>query len=300
VKNYVAAIAAVFVCGAVSNAAAEPPPEPVVRLITEAAATGNPVVLKDTVDVAKRTYPGSAAEIDVLVANLQARAEAARLARLQQQGFFEGWSGEGELGASQTTGTIRNTTVAAGIKLNKLGVDWQHHIIGLVDYQRSRGVTTADRELASYEADYSFTPVLFANGLLQWEQDRFAGFSHRYTESFGAGYWIFKLPGFAWQVSGGPALRQASLIDGTKQNDVSARGATQVIWTIMPGTILSEDAGIYVGGKDNTYSSTTALTTQIFGSLSARLSFNINVESQPPPGIDNTSTISRFTLVYNF
>ena len=298
--NRIWTIAAILSCALVTNALAEPPPEPIVRLITEAAATGNPVVLKDTVDVAKRTYPGSMAEIDALVANLQAQAEAARLARLQQLGFFEGWSGEGEIGASQTTGTARNTTVAAGLKLNKDGIDWQHHIIGLVDYQHSNGVTTADRELASYEADYSFTPVLFASGLLQWEQDRFAGFSHRYTEALGVGYWIFKLPAFAWQVSAGPALRQAALINGTKQNDVSARGATQVLWTIMPGTMLSEDAGIYVGGKDNTYSSTTALTTQIFGSLSARLSFNINVESNPPPGIDDTSTISRFTLVYNF
>ena len=299
-KIHAVAIAAIFVCGTVSNALAEPPPEPVVRLITEAVATGNPAVLKDTVDIAKRTYPGSAAEIDVLVVRLQAEADAARLARLQQLGFFEGWSGEGEIGASQTTGTIRNTTIAAGVKLNKLGIDWQHHLIGLVDYQRSKGVTTADRELASYEADYSFTPVFFASGLVQWEQDRFAGFSHRFTEALGVGYWISNLQDFRWQVSAGPALRQASLINGTKQNDVSARGATQVLWTIMPGTVLSEDAGIYVGGKDNTYSSTTALTTQIFGSLSARVSFNINVESQPPPGIDNTSTISRFTLVYNF
>ena len=299
-KSCVFAIAAIFVCGTVSNAFAEPPPEPVVRLITEAAASGNPAVLANTVDVAKRTYPGSAAEIDALVANLQAQAEAMRVARLQQLGFFEGWSGEGEIGASETTGTIKNTTIAAGIKLNKLGIDWQHHIIGLVDYQHSKGVTTADRELASYEADYNITPVLFANGLVQWEQDRFAGFSHRFTESLGVGYSIFKLPNFTWQVSGGPAFRQASLIDGTKQNAVSARGATQVTWTIMPGTVLSEDAGIYIGGKDNTYTSTTALTTQIFGNLSARLAFDINIESNPPPGIDGTSTISRFTLVYNF
>ena len=287
-------------CLTAFSAIAEPPPEPVVRLITEAAATGNPAVLKDTVDVAKRTYPGSAAEIDALVANLQAQAEAMRLARLQQQGFLEGWSGEGEIGAAETTGTVSNTTVSAGIKLNKAGIEWQHHLIGLVDYQRSKGVTTANRELASYEADFNFTPVLFANGLVQWEQDRFAGFDRRFTESLGLGYWIFKLPDFTWQLSGGPAFRQASLINSTKQNDISARAATQIAWIIIPGTVLSEDAGVYAGGKDNTYTSTTALTTQVFGNLSARLSFNINVESKPPPGIDNTSTISRFTLVYNF
>ena len=293
-------LAAIFCFGLTSTAFAEPPPEAVVRLITQAAATGNPAVLKTTVDLAKMTYPASAAEIDALVANLQAQADATRIARLQQQGFFEGWSGEGEVGAAETTGTVKNTTISAGIKLNKVGIDWQHHIIGLVDYQRSAGLTTANRELASYEADFNFTPVLFANGLIQWEQDRFAGFTRRYTESCGAGYTILKTPNFSWQASAGPALRQAWLINGTKDDSVSARGATQASWTIVPGTVLSEDAGVYLGGKDNTYTSTTAITTQIFGSLSARLAFNINVESNPPPGITNTSTITRLTLVYNF
>jgi len=135
---------------------------------------------------------------------------------------------------------------------------------------------------------------------VQWEQDRFAGFNRRFTESLGVGYIIFSSPAVSWQVSGGPALRQATFINGTTESDVSGRGATQFLWNITPATVFSEDAGIYVGGRDNTYSSTTAITTKIFGDLSARLSFNLNIESNPPPGIENTSTISRFTLVYNF
>ncbi len=293
-------LAAIIYCAFLASAAAEPPPEPIVRLITEAAKTGNAVMLRDAADLAKRTYPGSAAEIDALVANLQAQAEAARIAKLQEQGFLEGWSGEGEIGASQTTGSSRNTTIAAGIKLNKIGLDWQHHLAGLVDYQHSNGSTTANREVASYEADYKFSPLFFTNGLLQWEQDRFAGFNHRFTESLGLGYVILGGPVFAWQVSAGPALRQASFINGRTENDISGRGATSFLWNITAATVFSEDAGFYLGGRDNTYSSTTAITTKIFGDLSARLSFNINIESSPPPGIENTSTISRFTLVYNF
>lgn len=293
-------IAAIVYGGLVTSALAEPPPEPIARLITEAAKSGNPVMLKDTADLAKRTYPASAAEIDALVANLQAQAEAARVAKLQEQGLFEGWSGEGEIGASQTTGSSRNTTIAAGIKLNKNGLDWQHHLAGLVDYQHSNGNTTANREVASYEADYKFSPDFFTNGLVQWEQDRFAGFTRRFTELLGLGYNILGGPVFTWVVSGGPALRQATFTNSTTENDISARGATSFLWNITAATVLSEDAGVYVGGRDNTYSSTTAITTKIFGNLSARLSFNINIESNPPPGIENTSTISRFTLVYSF
>ncbi len=294
-----AGVALIAICVA-SSAWAEAPPEPIVRLITEAAKTGDAAKLDQAAAASKTAYPQSAAEIDTLVASLRAQAEMARIARLQQAGFFEGWSGEGEIGASETTGTSHNTTVAAGIKLNKDGIDWQHHIIGLIDYQRSNGVTTANRDLASYEADYHFSPQLFATGLVQWEQDKFAGFNRRFTETFGAGYQIINTPAFTWQISGGPAWRQTSLITGRSESDLSAHGATQFAWHLTAATVFTEDAGLYVGGRDDTYYSTTALTTNILGNLSARLSFNINVESNPPPGIQNTSTISRVTLVYSF
>jgi putative salt-induced outer membrane protein len=294
-----AAAAALCIC-VCSTALAVPPPEPIVRLITEAARTGDPAKLDQAAALAKNAYPGSAAEIDSLVANLRAEAEAARINRLQQEGFLEGWSGEGEVGAAQTTGNSRNTTIAAGIKLNRNGIDWQHHFVGLVDYQHSNGRTTANRELASYEADYRFSPLFFANGLVQWEQDPFAGFNHRFTETVGAGLIIVTDQVVSWQVSGGPAWRQTSFIMGHSESDISARAATQFIWHIAAATAFTEDAGLYVGGRDATYYSTTAITTSIFGSLSARLSFNINIESNPPPGIENTSTISRATLVYSF
>ena len=201
-------------------------------------------------------YPGSAVEIDALVANLRAQAAAARLARLREEGFFAGWSGEGEAGASQTTGTARNTNVALGVKPNRVGIDWEHHLAGLVDYQRSDGRTTANRELASYEADYNFAPALKAIGLVQWEQDPFAGFNRRLTETAGLAYIIFSTPDLVWLASAGPACRQTRFTDGRTGSDLSGHGATNFTWHITPGTVFTEDAGFYVGGRDNTYYST--------------------------------------------
>lgn len=279
---------------------ADPIPEPVIQIITEAANTGNPATLQSVVDLAKKTNPRSVAEIDALVANLKQQADAARTARLASQGFFEGWAGEGEVGASLTTGTSKDKTLALGIHLTKDGLDWRHKIIGLANYQHSNGNTTAENYLASYEANYKITPRLFALGLLQWEQNRFAGFSRRYTESLGLGYTILDTTQFNWQISGGPALRQTKLITGESESDTSARAGTAFLWNISRTTVFSEELGAYLGGSDNTYFSTTALTTKIMGDVSARASFNISSESNPPPGIDSTNTITRFTLVYSF
>jgi putative salt-induced outer membrane protein len=95
-------------------------------------------------------------------------------------------------------------------------------------------------------------------------------------------------------------LRQARLISHKTESDVSARLATEFLWNISPSTAFSEDGGVYLGGSDSTYFSTTAVTSKILGDISARLSFNVTSESNPPPGIENTNTISRLTVVYSF
>jgi len=289
-------------CGAFlsSAASAEPIPEPIVRIIVEAAKTGDPARLLSTIDLAKTTNPNSVAEIDALAARLQMDAETARLEKLKAQKFFQGWTGEGEVGASMTTGTTNGKTVALGIHLTKEDLEWRHKFAGIANYQRNNDVTATERYLASYEGNYKFTPRLYAFGLLQWEQDRFAGFASRFSESLGMGYAIVDTPMFNWQISGGPALRQTKLITHEAQGDTSAHLDTVFLWNITPNTVFNEELGTYLGGSDSTYLSTTSLTTRIMGDLSARASFNITSESNPPPGIDNTNTITRFTLVYNF
>jgi putative salt-induced outer membrane protein len=269
-------------------------------MITEAARTGDAQTLDITADLARRTNPDSVAEIDALAAGLRAEAENARLAALREQGFFEGWSGSGEVGLSQTSGTSDNTTVAAGVTLTKDGLDWRHKLVGLANYQKSNGVTSAERYLASYEGNYKFNDRLFAFGLVQWERDTFAGFTRRFTESLGLGYTLFAGPPFHWEVSGGPAWRQTNYILGGSDNDLSARASTALAWEIFANTTLTEDAGVYIGGSSNTWFSTTALTTQVIEDISARFSFGVISESDPPPGISKTNTITRFTLVYDF
>ncbi|TAL00729.1 MAG: hypothetical protein EPO08_12745 [Rhodospirillaceae bacterium] len=79
------------------RAHAEPIPDPVVQIVTEAVKSGNATTIQATVEVAKKAYPKSSQEIDKLVADLKAQAEAERIARVRQQRFSQGWKGEGEL-----------------------------------------------------------------------------------------------------------------------------------------------------------------------------------------------------------
>jgi putative salt-induced outer membrane protein len=173
---------------------AEAIPEPVVKMITEAAKSGSPNTLHTVAGVAKKALPDSTAEIDALVAQFEHHAESERIARLEQQHFFQGWKGEGEIGASKVTGNTDSADVAVGVHLTKDGIKWAHKVNVTADYQYAQGVQSVDKYLIGYEANYKFNASFYSFGLAQWDRDYFAGFNNRMTESFGLGYNVLHTP----------------------------------------------------------------------------------------------------------
>jgi len=285
---------------AASPALASPLPDNIAAMIRAAADTGDAATLKTTADLAKKTNPDSAVEIDVLVADLQKAAEDQRLAKLESQGFFQGWKGQGQAGAAITTGNTESEGFSLGLNLSKEGVRWRHAILATADYARENGETSRNRQFASYEANYKFNDRWYALGLGSWEHDRFAGFDRRFSETIGVGYTVIKSPDMTLNLEAGPALRQTRYITGESENKFAGRAALGYAWTINPGIVLTEDATYYGQSGDSTITSITALTLKVRGALSVQGSFLINHESNPPLGLKQTDTTSRLTLVYGF
>ncbi|HVV26643.1 MAG TPA: DUF481 domain-containing protein [Rhizomicrobium sp.] len=283
-----------------ATAFAEPVPGKVADMIRAAAADGDAAELAATVKAAKKANPDSSAEIDALVSQLQAEADARHQADLERQGFFDGWSGQGEAGLSNSTGNTRSTTLALGLNFLKTGLRWDHALNGTVDYQRDNGVETKSRYFAGYNAHYKFDDRFYALGLLSWEGDRFSGFSSRLSESVGLGYFLLKEPDMSLSVEAGPALRQTDYIVGGSENSFAGRAAANYQWTILPDLVFTEAVSFYGESRDSTLISDTGLTVHLIGALSARASYHVQYESNPPLALEKTDTTSRLTLVYSF
>jgi putative salt-induced outer membrane protein len=281
-------------------AVAEPLPEPVAHMIITAAESADPAALAAVANTAKAGYPDAKDDIERLVKKLKADAETKRVAKLRRQRLYEGWSGEGEVGASHTSGSTNDTTLAIGMHAQKDGIKWRHKFAASAEYQRSNGVSGAEKYLVSYEANYKVSPRLYTVGLVQWEKDRFAGFYNRVTESVGLGYSIVHTPTVTWDATAGPAFRQTDLVAGPSDSTTELRLGTQVGWQLSPSTLLKEDAAVYVGGGNNTYQSITSLTAKVIGALAARTSFQVKKETSPLAGFSGIDTTSRLTLVYGF
>lgn len=279
-------------------ALADPIPPPVAAMIE--AAAGNPDQLKVVVDIARRTNPASTAEIDARVAGINAAAAKAREERLASQGALDGWTGNGELGGFISSGNTENRGLAVGVNLTKETRHWKHGFRGIVDYQEDQGVTSRERYFAGYEGNWKFTPRGFVVLALSYEKDRFTGFTSRFTEALGLGYRLVDGRRLTVSVDGGPALRQTMFTDGTSQSELALRAALNGKWVITPAISFTETATYYSDQRNSSLLSLSQLTARLNGRLSARMSFQVNNESNPPPGRENTDTVTRATLVYNF
>lgn len=287
---------------ALPAAAAIPPP--VEAMIREAARGGDAGTLNAVVRVAKATNPGETAAIDALggslLAEAQAKARREREERLASMDLFEGWVGEGQLGAGLTTGNTEEASAVIGVSLRRDGLRTRHKFAALVDYLHTNGRTTRQKFAVDYALNYTLDDGLYAVGTLGWERDIFAGYARRFTESLGLGYRAISRRRMTLDLEGGPALRQTLYTSGRSEDEFGARGSLAWRWTLLSGTILSEDASVVHAADNTTFSSRTALTTKLTGRLSARMSFNVQHETEPLFGRERTDTATRATLVYGF
>lgn len=303
-RRHSAAAAVLLTLSVMPQTAAAQIPAAVEAMIRAAAAGGSEAELKAVVKAAKATNPGIAGEIDALAdqefTRVQTDAAATREAQLRSQGYFEGWTGAGEAGFSFSGGNTKETSGVLGLKLVKDGVQIRHKAAALADYLRTNDETTREKFMASYGVDYKFSDRFYVYGQGMWERDRFGGYSRRFTESLGLGYTAIDRDDMSLNLEAGPSLRQTRYTTGESDSQLAGRASLAYFWTIREGLVFSQDAAALVGSGGSTLTSITALTTRLFGAVSARVSFNVEHETNPPPGLDKTDYATRLTGVYEF
>lgn len=292
-------------------------PEPVRAMIDAAIATGDESKVRIVADLARATNPADTGEIDAILATFDAQIAERKLAERAEQeekirtaGLFENWSGKGEFGAFRATGNSSNTGLTTGLTVEREGIDWRHRLTARADYQRANGVTTREQYLARYEPNYNISERFYIYALAQYERDRFQGFSGRYAISGGMGFQALKKDDIQLSVKAGPAYRVTEFIDGRRESRIAGLIGLDFDWSITDRLKLTQDtnavaeaggsAVAIIDSQTTSLDLITGLNATINSSLSARFSYAIEYDSNPPPGAVQTDTLSRVTLIYDF
>lgn len=286
-------------------------------MIDAAIAGGDADQVEAVIAAARAAFPNDGADIDAIWTAWQAQqtelaaAEAAREEEeIRQAGLFEHWSGQGQIGAFQSSGNSDEFGVTAALELEREGIAWEHNLRVTADYRRQNGTTSREQFLARYEPHYRISPRLFAFGLAQYERDRLQGYSSRYALSGGVGYKLIESETMELSVKAGPAYRVTRFTDGTNSSRLAGLLGVDFDWDISENVKLTQDANstVETGGEalliidsaNTSISATTGLEAGLSEALSARLSWTIEYDSNPPAGAVSTDTLTRFTLVYGF
>ncbi len=292
-------------------------PEPVRAMIDAAIATGDEAKVRTVIDLARTTNPEEGAELDSILAAYEADLAVAKAAEaaakeeeIRSAGLLENWSGKGEFGAFRATGNSSNTGVTAGLTAEREGIAWRHRLTGRIDYQRANGTTTREQFLARYEPNYNLSDDFYVYALAQYERDRFQGFSGRYAVSAGFGYQVLNKQDIQLSLKAGPAYRATEFVDGRSESRIAGLIGLDFDWTITDRLKLTQDtnavaetggsAVAIIDSRNTTLDFLTGLNAKINSSLSARFSYAVEYDSNPPPGAVQTDTLSRVTLIYDF
>ncbi len=293
---HIAAAALALAVPAVAHAA--PLPRPVADMIE--AAADDPDTLKAVVKAAKKANPDSIAEIDAQAAAAATRAAAEKVTKTANAGFLRGWTSKFEVGGSIKTGNTEEQAFTAAIEVDRETPRWEHNLNLTVDRKAESGELTTDRYFLAYSAQRKFSPRFYVVGVLWGERDPFAGYDFRFSESVGLGYRIIDAPDLKLRLEAGPGLRQAEYLGNDYQNTVAARGAGYLTWRLGPRLEFTQSLVSYLEAKNSTLLAATALTTKLEGNISAKASYEVRHEAEPPAGRQKTDTTSRLTLVFGF
>jgi putative salt-induced outer membrane protein len=282
-------------------------PAPVRAMIEAALEDEQEATVRAVLELARKTNPGSDAEIDAIrlayddrLAKAKQEREVARIEAIRTAGVFENWDGRGELGGFQSTGNADVIGFTAALTLNKRGYNWRHRLSGRADYQESEGVVGREQYLATYEPNLKLSERIFAFGLGQYEQDRFQGFRGRYTLSSGLRYELVDDGAVTLSAKAGPAWRSTDFVDGTNRNELAALGAFDLSWKVAENITLTNNSNLILQNSNSTLVSQSGAVAKVSGKLSVRLSHTVEYNTQPPAGSVTTDMLSRVTLIYDF
>lgn len=209
------------------------------------------------------------------------------------------WSGKAEVGASMATGNSDNQSANGALEATYKGDKWENALGFMGNYGNDGDTTTAQRWEVRGQTNYSFTERAYWFGAGRYDDDRFSAYDYQASLSTGLGYKFFDTEETKLWVQGGPGYRITKERETGDRNDgVIFRGNVGFEKQLTETTRIV-NLFLLETGSENTYlQNNLALVVKISGSLGLRVGYEVRHNTEVPPGIDKTDTLTTIGLQY--
>jgi putative salt-induced outer membrane protein len=273
-------------------------------MLDAAIADGDAKTIAKLFDYAGKARPDLAPALADLRATWQAQVAARAAAateiaqrRLADAGPLDLWSGQGEFGASWSTGPTDNLGALASLDLKRDGIDWSHRLQFRGEIQETDGIRAVERLLASWQPRYATSPKSYLFGIGQFEHDPALGYDARYTAGLGAGWSLSSGKAVKLALEGGPAIRH-TVSDGDEQTRLAGRGTLDLGVAIGPRLDFTQRVSVFYEDGTSSGLLSSALDSKISDKLKLRLSYEYRIEEDGLRGVSTSGSVSRASLVY--
>ncbi len=213
----------------------------------------------------------------------------------------EGWAGEGSLSAGTTSGNTETTDLGLGVDLARTAGVWTYGVEAAADYGEIDGVETRNRYFLAGNVDRQINDRLFGFGRVSYESDQFTGFDSRSFVGGGLGYSIYDNDTTTWSVRGGPGVKIDELrTTGETETSFGAVGRSEFGYAFNENVSLTNNTDVLYAEESTQLANSIGVTAALTGALSARVSFDVRYDTNPPLGFEDTDTATKIALVYGF
>ncbi len=224
---------------------------------------------------------------------------------------------EFEVGIIATTGNTKTESYKGKFKVNQNLESWHNEymleglfksdrIIDETSGERS-DTTTAEKYFASAQANYKINKkhsALFVYG--EYDRNRFSGFDYQYTAALGYSDRLFTHDNshFAYSVGPGYTVDQPeSPEDADKEDNFIVRLSLEYVYKFSDHAKFTQNVSSNYAtdtDKNTKTKSVSAVTANLNSSLSLRMSYTLEHNSEVVDGREHADTETAATIVYSF
>ena len=210
-----------------------------------------------------------------------------------------GWKAEAELGFIQTSGNRDSTAINAKLAGTHEAPKWRNKFDAeYLESSDAFGVSTR-RSVAQAATNYKLDAAKYLFGNLRAEQDRFAAYEYRISETLGYGHRFAREPQ-TLELEIGIGGSHTEFVGGDHEDEGIVRIAGRYMWAFSETGEFSNRA-FSESGESNTHSeSETALKLKVSNRLAMKIAYKLFHNTEPPPGVRGTDSVAAVTLVYGF
>ena len=146
-----------------------------------------------------------------------------------------------------------------------------------------------------------------------YEKDEFSGFDSRLFAGGGLGYLIVESERTNWSIQGGPGIKVDEIkptvevrngvpvpVPATTEESFSLVGTSEFSHAFNDAVTLTNSTNFIYAQESTQIGNIIALTAALTDTFSARFSFDVRHDTNPPAGFESTDTVTRASLVYSF